>query len=272
MKVDTVIIEKESWVCEPYPIYIAFFCGVLITTLITCLIQFVVGEGDGELKEALEKVLTAGLEDVKDNNNNVNNSNDNNNNNNNNNEGRGAYTFNPPSQVRSRDRTFTQPSMNIVFRQPHKATKHGAHQSRSFSISFHSNHLPHSTSDLLRPTSAQGYNKKVTFDMEETKKRKNARKKRKSSYGNINRLKSQRSNNSIIYSSSDNNNNSNSKGKNARASVELEYEQKNDKIVEPIDQYLAAQYKRESNLFAIPSSREVDKKMRNDGSICIFIW
>ena len=54
------IIEKESWVCDPWPIYVGFFSGVGVTVLITLAINFTLGENDNRLNSALERVITAG--------------------------------------------------------------------------------------------------------------------------------------------------------------------------------------------------------------------
>lgn len=55
------VIECESWVCKPWPIYIAFFAGIGVTVLVTMAISLTTGEKDTELNTALEKVITAGI-------------------------------------------------------------------------------------------------------------------------------------------------------------------------------------------------------------------
>lgn len=55
------IIEKESWVCEPWPIYVGFFSGIGVTVLITLAINFTLGDNDKQLNSALERIITAGI-------------------------------------------------------------------------------------------------------------------------------------------------------------------------------------------------------------------
>eukprot|EP01084_Bolivina_argentea_P006693 12679_1 len=56
-----ILIPKESWVCNPWPIYVGFFCGIGITVLVTIAIRFSMGDQDRKLMNALEKVVTTGI-------------------------------------------------------------------------------------------------------------------------------------------------------------------------------------------------------------------
>eukprot|EP01083_Nonionella_stella_P102735 292487_1 len=56
------MLPVETYLCEPWPIYIAFFCGIGVTVLITSVINLTTGEKDTELHNALEKLITAGAD------------------------------------------------------------------------------------------------------------------------------------------------------------------------------------------------------------------
>eukprot|EP01084_Bolivina_argentea_P259090 437053_1 len=56
------IIEIESWICKPWPIYLGFFAGIGVTVIITFVMNLTTGEKDVELNNALAKFVTAGTE------------------------------------------------------------------------------------------------------------------------------------------------------------------------------------------------------------------
>jgi len=54
--------SRASWVCEPWPIYVAFFSGIFVAVLVSLAMRLTTGDNDSELNTALEKVITAGIE------------------------------------------------------------------------------------------------------------------------------------------------------------------------------------------------------------------